>query len=320
MHIDHPNNQPDPTVQNNKPEPSVKNNVEDLIEKISKDPYMSSQALIAAQTFLLYNALTNISVKMSQVRAELGLAAMQAGFNSADETATAGLFQLGGGAILAGTGVVQGIAGCKGAAEFAKAAEWRNAKIAEINDALKDGDLSLESSALEGPDMTVEVKALDEPVTPGLNKAEEEVFEEEVFYDAEETLSSKTLSCKQTKPEEQVGEIKREEQAPVQNKMSEEEAKELIKEREREYNVQKDLIESKAGRFEGLGGIGQGMQNASQGLGEVEKAKGQKETIQKEIAQDNQNQIGNTADDLRKKADEIAKFDSFRSNSSSLKG
>jgi transposase-like protein len=29
---------------------------------------------------------------------------------------------------LTGTGLVQGVAGCKGAAEFAKASEWRNAK------------------------------------------------------------------------------------------------------------------------------------------------------------------------------------------------
>jgi hypothetical protein len=262
-----------------------------------------------------YNALTNISVKMSQVRAELGLAAMQAGFNSADETATAGLFQLGGGAILAGTGVVQGVAECKGAAEFAKAAEVRRLDLAEFNDALKNGDLPL-----EGSDMTIEVKALDEPATPGFDKVEEEVFEEEVFYDAEETLS-----CKQTQPGEQAEEIKREEQVeeqrmPAQDKITKEQADECIEKTEREYNVRKDLIKSKAGRFEGLGGIGQGMQNASQGLGEVEKAKGKKEDIQKEIAQDNQNQIGNTADDLRKKADEIAKFDSFRSNSSSLKG
>jgi hypothetical protein len=313
MHIEHPNKYPDPIGQNPKREPTEKSSVERLIEKISRDPYICSQALMAIQVFLMSHVLSNLSAKMSQVRGELGLAAMQAGFNSADETATAGLFQLGGGAILAGTGVVQGVAGCKGAVDFAEAAEWRNAKIAEINDALEDAPL--ENSVLEGSDMTVEVKALDEPVTPGLDKVEEEVFEEEVFYDAEETLS-----CKQTQLGEQVGEIKREEQAPVQNKMSEEEAKEAIKATEKEYNVKKDLIGAKVGKFQGLAAPGQGLYYVSQGLGEVEKAKGKKEDIQKEIAQDNQNQIGNTADDLRKKADEIAKFDSFRSNSSSLKG
>ena len=42
--------------------------------------------------------------------------------------------------------------------------------------------------------------------------------------------------------------------------------------------------------------------------------------MQKEVERDNQNQLGNTTDDLKKKADKMADFDSFRSNSSSLRG
>ncbi|MGL5264076.1 MAG: hypothetical protein ACRDAI_05820 [Candidatus Rhabdochlamydia sp.] len=110
------------------------------------------------------------------------------------------------------------------------------------------------------------------------------------------------------------------EKAHAQNKITEKKAEKLIEKENKKYDVKKNLIEARADRFQGLDGIGQGANLVSQSLGEQEKAKASKENIQKEMAQDNQNQMGNAADDLKRKADKIAEFDPFQRNSSSLRG
>ncbi|MGL4540032.1 MAG: hypothetical protein ACRCU0_03555 [Candidatus Rhabdochlamydia sp.] len=305
MNVDNSNNNQDSTIKSNKQDPIVKSHVEDLIEKLFNDPSTNTQAKAAVITWMFFSTTIGVYEKLSLVRGELGRAAIKAGFNSADETAKAGLLQLAGGAVFAGAGIAQGVAGCTKATELAQVTKARESHLEDINkNILKEGDLSLESS-----DITIKVEALDDPVRSGLDE-----IEEEIFYDAEESLS-----CKQTKPEEQT-EAQLAEKANAQNKITEKKAEKLIEKENREYEVKKNLIEAKADRFQGLSGIGQGANLVSQSLADQEKAKASKETIQKEMAQDNQNQISNTADDLKRKADKIAEFDPFRSNSSSLKG
>ncbi|MGL5263870.1 MAG: hypothetical protein ACRDAI_04755 [Candidatus Rhabdochlamydia sp.] len=306
MNVDNSNNNQDSTIKSNKQDPIVKSHVENLIEKLFNDPSTNTQAKAAVITWMFFSTTIGVYEKLSLVRGELGRAAIKAGFNSADETAKAGLLQLGGGMIFAGAGIAQGVAGCTKATELAQVTKTHESHLEDINKKiLKEGDLSL-----EGSDITIKVEALDNPVTSGLDE-----IEEEIFYDAEEALS-----CKQTKPEEQTEAQKIVEKATAQNKITEEKANKLIEKKNKEYDVKRNLIEAKADRFQGLGGIGQGANLVSQSLADQEKAKASRETIQKEMAQDNQNQIGNTADDLKRKADKITDFDPFRSNSSSLKG
>lgn len=115
----------------------------------------NTQARLQAALWILCSILIKVSEVLSKARTESNLASIKAGFSSADETAKAGLFQLGGGAILAGTGVAQGVAGCKSAAELAEATELRNNRIAYIQDNMKSEDLPAED-----PEITVEVEAL----------------------------------------------------------------------------------------------------------------------------------------------------------------
>jgi len=247
------------------------------------------------------NKIIGVFEKLGLTRGELGRAAIEAGFNSANETAKAGLFQLVAGIILTGTGTAQGISGCKGAAELSKATELRNSRVAVINNnTLKEVDLPIESS-----DITVKVEALDKPNAFKL--------EEEISY-AEETLSSK-----QIKPEKQT-EVDLVEKTTVQDKMSEKKANKLIDKENKEYDIARDLIEAKKENFKTLGGIGQASYYISQGLGDVAKHQSQKDTTQKEVIQDSQNQIGNTADDLKRKVDKMIDFNPARSSSSSLRG
>jgi len=308
MNVDNFSNNKDPVIKSNKQDPIVNNSkshVEILIEKICSDSSLSAQAQMAARVFKMFTAMTNIAEKLSLVRGELGLAAIEAGFKSADETAKAGLLQLGGGMIFAGAGVAQGVAGCTKATELAQATEAFDTKVAEI-----EQNIMQEVLPTEGSDIIVQVEALDEPITSGLDE-----IEEEIFYDAEESLS-----CKQTKPEEQTEAQKIVEKATVQNKITEEKANKLIDKENKKYDVKKNLIDTKSKKIQGLAAPGQALYFVSQGLGDVEKSKAQKENLQKEVTQDNQNQIGNTAEDLKRKADKIAEFDPYRSNSASFKG
>jgi hypothetical protein len=305
MHIEKKiDNGQDPILKSQ--EPVVKSRVESLIDKILNDPSLSAQFIMASALYKFAIGMTKIYEKLSLIRGELGLAAIEAGFKSADETAKAGLFQLGGGMILAGAGVAQGVSGCKSAAELSEATEIRKSNLEDIDSRiLKEGDLPL-----EGSDITVKVESIDDTTASTLDEVEAEIF-----YDAEETLS-----VKQTKPEEHIEAQKTVEKATAQNKITEKKAEKLIEKENKEYDVKRNLIKAKADRFQGLGGIGQGANLVSQSLGEQEKAKASKENIQKEMAQDNQNQMGNAADDLKRKADKISEFDPFRSNSSSFRG
>ncbi|MDR2539745.1 MAG: hypothetical protein LBC45_04000 [Chlamydiales bacterium] len=85
MNVDNSNNHQDSTIQSNKQEPIVKSHAESLIEKILSDPSLAAQFKIACVLYKYSIAMTNIYEKLSLVRGELGLAAIEAGFKSADE-------------------------------------------------------------------------------------------------------------------------------------------------------------------------------------------------------------------------------------------
>lgn len=283
--------------------PNGQNHSEVIINKISGDSSTNTQALLQAALFMLCNMLTDAFVSINKARNESGLAAIKAGFASADETAVAGLFQMVGGGAFAGIGLAGGIAGCKQATDIAQAAETRSSDIMKID----------ERTMTKGSDLTVEVEALDEIPEPVLDE-----IEEEAFLDAEETLSAKRAEPEE--PEEELTEEQLVEQADVQDKITHREANNLLRRVEEEYKVSKDVAKAKSAPLEVLSGAGSGVNFLAQGLAEVERSKGQKETVQQQVEQENQNQQGNTADDIKKKADEIARFDAFQRNSSSLRG
>ncbi|MGL4540367.1 MAG: hypothetical protein ACRCU0_05260 [Candidatus Rhabdochlamydia sp.] len=289
------------------------------INKICNDYSTNTQAKLQAVLWMLFNSLTDAFVVINKAKSESGLAAIKAGFAAANETATAGLLQLGSGAAVAGTGIVQGMAGYKKVAELSEIKEWRDTRIMETQEntmtleehlSVKSESLPMENTPIENPDLTVQVEALDEPVSPELSE-----IEEEIFYDAEETMS-----CKQTKSEQQTEEEGMVKKADALGKMTRREADKDITQINKEYEANRDIINTKKEKFEALAPIGQGIYYVALGLGDVEKAKAQKENIQQQVEQDNQNQQGNTADDIKRKADKLTEFDAFRTNSSSLRG
>ena len=269
----------------------------------------NTQARLQAALWMLCNILIKVSEVLNKARNESNLASIKAGFSSADETAKAGLLQVGGGAILAGTGVVQGVAGCKKATEFAKAKEWRDNKIKEIQ-SIEDQEKALPAESIrpstgeiEDSDITVQVEALED-------KSILEETEEEIFYDAQEEVQS----CKQTEPEEQTEEAQMVEKENTQGKMT---SKEEINQLNREYEVNKDTIEAQSGKTQALAPIGQALYHMSQGLGDIKRSEAQKDTIEQQTREGTQSQQEKTTDGLNKEIDRLKDFDAFRSNSSS---
>lgn len=273
----------------------------------------NTQARLQAALWMLCNILIKVSEVLSKARTESNLASIKAGFSSADETAKAGLLQVGGGAILAGTGVVQGVAGCKKATEFAKAKEGRDNKMKEIQ-SIEDQEKALPAESIcpstgeiEDSDITVQVEALeDKPIL--------EETEEEIFYDAQKEVQS----CKQTEPEEQTEEAQMVEKENTQGKMtSKEEIDKKISQLNREYEVNKDTIEAQSGKIQALALIGQALYHMSQGLGDIKRSEAQKDTIEQQTREGTQSQQEKTTDGLNKEIDRLKDFDAFRSNSSS---
>lgn len=278
----------------------------------------NTQAELQNAIWTMCVALIAVAVLLNKARGELNLASIDAGFKSANETAKAGLFQLGGGTILAGTGVAQDVAGGEASGALAKVKGVRDSTMAEINEntmipeenCVTEPKSSLSAEKVEGSDITVQVEALEEePSSAALGETEEEVF-----YDAEEEVQS----CKKTEPEEQTEEARMVEQANAQGKMTHREADKLIRRANREYEVNKDIIQAKAIR--GMGEFGQGAYAITQGLAEQKKSESQKDTIEQQTKENAQAQQEKTTDGLNKEIDRLKDFDAFRSNSSSLKG
>lgn len=276
----------------------------------------NTQAKLQAALWMLCSILIKVSEVLNKARTESNLASIKAGFSSADETAKAGLLQLGGGAILAGTGVAQGVAGCKSATELAEAKEWRDNKLAEINKNTMNPEEEFPAESVnpsieevEASDITVQVEALgDEPIL--------EEIEEEIFYDAQEEVQS----CKQTEPEEQTEEAQMVEKENAQGKMTGKEGYRPIRQVEREYETNKDAIQAKAGKIQGLAAPGQALYYVSLGLGDMKKSEAGKDTIEQQTREGTQAQQEKTTDGVNKEIDRLKDFDAFRSNSSSLKG
>jgi len=279
----------------------------------------NTQARLQAALWMLCNILIKVSEVLNKARNESNLASIKAGFSSADETAKAGLLQLGGGAILAGTGATQGVSGCKSATELAEVKEWRDAEIAKINEntmieesGVTEPKSNLSAGNVEDSNITVQVEALEEePSSAALDE-----IEEEIFYDAEEEVQS----CKKTEPEEQTEEARMVEQANAQGKMTHREADKLIRRIDKEYDVEAARIQAKAGKVQGLGVLGQGFYHVSQGLGDVKRSQSQKETINEQTQNKTLEQIEKTTDGLNREIDKLSNVDSFKANSGVIKG
>lgn len=277
----------------------------------------NTQARLQAALWMLCNILIKVSEVLNKARNESNLASIKAGFSSADETAKAGLLQLGGGAILAGTGATQGVAGCKSATELAGVKEWRDAEIAKINEntmieesGVTEPKSNLSAGNVEDSNITVQVEALEEePSSASLDE-----IEEEIFHDAEEEVQS----CKKTEPEEQTEEAQMVEQANVQGKMTRREADKLIRRIDKEYDAKTARIQANVIR--GAGEFGQGAYAITQGLAEQKKSESQKDTIEQQTKENAQAQQEKATDGINKEIDRVKDFDAFRSNSSSLKG
>lgn len=271
----------------------------------------NTQAQLACMLFLLSNTLMKAFQVLGKARNASGIAAIQSGFSSADETKTAGNFVALGGFALGAAGVAQGVGSFKQAQGIAKAVENReNMMIKAANDTEGVSDIL----AKKNSDLTIQVEAVDEPITAP--SVENEVFldaEEEIFYDAEETLSAK-----QSNSDEHVEDTNVEED---EGKMSVEELEKCKGFIQDNYEAEVKNVEAKADKIKGLAAPGQGVQIiTTQGLSEFNRSKSKKDEILQQVQQGNQSQEEETARDVKAKADELTKFDPFASNSGSLRG
>lgn len=279
----------------------IKSHVDEAIEKIANNP-ARAQAELACLLFMLSNGITKIFTTLNEARGKCNLAAIEYGLNSAKGTALSGALTGIGGIALGGAGIAQGAAACSSATKLAQAQEIRGAKIAHIN-----------ARITKEPDITIKVEAVNEPIAPTSSVPNE--LEEEIFYDAEETLS-----CKQTKPEEETENSQMAEGTNTQNKITKEHAAELIEAENKEYDIKQELIQEKGKKFAGFVQAGQGVQTAFQGGSTFEKSQADKDTLVQQTEQDNQNQLGNTVDGIKRTVEKLTEFDPFRQNSGSLKG
>ena len=271
----------------------------------------NTQAQLACMLFLLSNTLMKAFQVLGKARNASGIAAIQSGFSSADETKSTGNLIALGGFALSTTGVGQGVGSFKQAQGVAKAVENRANKVAEV---VNDTEGMSEALAKD-PNLTIQVEAVDEPITAPSDDLENEVFldaEEEIFYDAEETLSTK-----QSNPDEQIEDTEIQED---EGKMSVEELAKCREWIEDNYQVEVKNVEANADKIKGLAAPGSGVQVIAQGFSNLEKSKSEKDTLLQQVQQGNQSQEEETARDVKAKADELTKFDPFASNSGSLRG
>lgn len=94
----------------------------------------NAQAIMAYLPFNVQNLLIKAFGKISQARNKSGLAAIQSGFDSANQTKTAGSILAGGGLALGAAGVVQGVGNFQQAKGVAEAAEARAKALAKLDE------------------------------------------------------------------------------------------------------------------------------------------------------------------------------------------
>jgi hypothetical protein len=163
------------------------NNLPKSIEQINQEPPLNIQALISCDYTKMCCKLIKVLGIVNGTKSLCARIAMQAGFNSADETALGGKILMLGGLALGASGVVQGVGNFEQAKGIAKATEIRNAKLAALDEEFKAKDLD--------QNITLEVKAVDDPCLVS-HQMEEEIISEAggVFDDLEKNKRIKLIN------------------------------------------------------------------------------------------------------------------------------
>lgn len=264
-----------------------------FIGRIFEDHPAIAQTMIAHALFQMLNKLTHVFKLLSKARSACNLAAIEAGFNSADETAASGKLIALGGLALGSAGVVQGIGNFKQAEGIAEATQIRNNKLEVLNEKFNTKEVTLE--------------AIDDLFSHTFNN-EDLVLEVEgdVFCDVKEALSKEQIKETNNLKQDKIDtfdNIEKNERTKLANK---------------DYEVDVDFVKAKASRAQFII-LGQGTQNIAQGLSEYQKSKSQKESLIQQTQQENQSQQGSTVDGIKRKIDKLSDFDPFQRNSSSYK-
>ena len=269
------------------------------LDKLLNDPSIDPQSMTGYANFIMTLSLIKVYDIISSARNLCNLAAIKAGFNSADETAKAGTILGVGGLVLGATGVAQGAGKFEEAAGIAEATEIRNHDLKMLDAESKAKDLN--------KDIIVKVEAVDKPCTSGVN--------DDIVSEIEEDA----LSAKQNKMQSKAEDIKQENISATKRVYGDVKKNKRIKLVNKNYEVNADKVKADTGKLQSLGTPGQAAYYVAQGLSEHQKAKSQKESLVQQIQQDNQNQLGNTADGVKKEIDKLSDFDPFKRNSSSLR-
>lgn len=278
------------------------------LDKLFSDPSVNAQAKNQYELYLMITSLIKVYELLGSARNLSNLAAIKAGFASSDETEMAGSIVGVGGLVLGATGSVQGIGKFQEAKGIAEATEIRNHNLKLLDEEFKNKDLN--------KDITVEVEAVDEPCTSGVNDDIVSEIEEDALCDAEEALHAKQQNKMQDQAKEQIKEANDLKRAKI-DKQTEKKNK-RINLINKEYEILADSHKAESGKFQSIGTPGQAAYYVAQGLSEHQKAKSQKDSLVQQVQQDNQNQQGNTADGVKKDIDKLSDFDPFRRNSASL--
>jgi hypothetical protein len=269
------------------------------IKQINQDPPPNIQALISCDYTKMCCKLIKVLGIVNGTKSLCARIAMQAGFNSADETALGGKILMLGGLALGASGVVQGVGNFEQAKGVAKATKIRNHDLEildkELEEKFKSKDLS--------QDTTLEVKAIDEPCS--------HVSDIKDASDVEEALADKQAKLKDQ--EEKIQEVKSSEKARIDKERKNKRIKLINK----NYEIRTDSSKAKASKLQAAGTPGQAAYYAAQGWSELKKAESQKENLLQQVQEDNQNQQANTAEAIKKEIDKLAEFNPFQRNSSS---
>lgn len=291
--------------ENHSPEGQAKIHLDQLFNNSSvNSSSVNVQAVLAYAQFQMISNLIKVYELLGSTRSLSNLAAIKAGFASADETAMAGSIVGAGGLVLGTTGVVQGVGKLQEAKGIAEAAKARNDDLKVLDKEPKVRDLN--------KGITVEVESVDEPCISSVNEDIVIEVEENALCGAEEAFS-----VKQSKIEDRAEAVKQ--TAEENNVFSDTEQNKRIKLVNKEYEIFADSHKTKSGKFQSVGTPGQAAYYVAQGLAEHQKAKSQKESLIQQVQQDNQNQQGNTADGVKKEIDKLSDFDPFKRNSASLR-
>ena len=267
------------------------------LDKLLNDPSIDPQSMTGYSKFIMTLSLIKVYDIINSSRNLCNQVLIQAGFNSADETAKAGTILGVGGLVLGTTGVAQGVGKFEEAKGIAKATEMRNKKLQALDEEFKAKDLN--------KDITVKIEAVDKPCTSCVNDDIVSEIEEDALSAKQNKMQGKAEDLKQIAEEDRVfGDVEKNKRIKLVNK---------------DYEVDADKVKSKSGKLQSAGTPGQAAYYVAQGLSEHQKAKSQKESLVQQVQQDNQSQQANTADGIKKEIDKLSDFDPFKRNSSSLR-